>query len=259
MGMARNLERRLEGLLEGFFARVFRSGLQPVEVGRRIVREMDENRTISVNRIYAPNDFRIFVGPEDHDRFGPMEAGLARELSDVVIEAAKEHRWNLMGMPRISFQRDEDKGVGEFAVEASLVADPEAHAPQVSTREPKADDPSETRAFSSGTAERLGLAAADARLVVLDEHGERKDVVSIAKGPLTIGRLSGNDVVLTDSNVSRRHAELRRDQGGWVLADLGSTNGTTVNGKPAGEHRLSHGDRLGFGTTELIFETSRED
>lgn len=259
MGVARDIERRLEGLLEGFFAKLFRSGLQPVEVGRRILREMDEGRTISVNRTYAPNDFRVLMGPDDYGRFSQMEAGLAREFSDLVIDNAKEHRWNLMGLPRVAFVESEGIGRGEFRVEASLTADPDAGAPRVSTQQPKQGDALSTRAISIDRADRGGPGRTGAELVVLDDSGNESERIAVTSAPVTIGRMSTNDVVLTDSNVSRRHAELRRDGDRWLIVDLGSTNGTLVNGKLAREHRLSNGDRISFGTSELIFKTSRDD
>jgi hypothetical protein len=261
MGVARGIEKRLEGLVEGFFTRVFRSGLQPVEVGRRILREMGENKTVSVNRIYAPNEFSVHMGPDDHARFAQMEAGLQREFSELVIDAAKENRWNLMGIPRISFHEEEGMKKGEFRVEAALTADPDlpSAAPKVQTRQPNRADASATRAISVNTADRLGLSSAGATLVVLDDSGKPKERISITRAPVTIGRLSTNDVVLADSNVSRRHAELRRGGQGWVLIDLGSTNGTLVNGKLAKEHALEHGDRMSFGTSELVFETNKVD
>lgn len=255
MGVARNIEKRLEGLMEGFFTKVFRSGLQPVEIGRRILREMDEGRTISVNKTYAPNDFRVFMGSDDYARFAPMEPTLKTEFSELIIDKAKEQRWNLMGLPRIEFVEDGGLGRGEFKIEASLMADPGRGAPQVATREPKEDDVNATRAISSVTAERLGLSSAGASLVVLDEGGKPKERIAITRTPITIGRVSTNDVALSDSNVSRRHAELRNDGGRWVLVDLDSTNGTLVNGKLAKEHTLSDGDRLTFGTSELLFST----
>src|ERR687898_34144 len=97
MGVARSIERRLEGLMEGFFTKVFRSGLQPVEVGRRILREMAENKTVSVNRIYAANDFRVLMGSEDHRRFSQMESGLRREFSEPRIEADEHDPGELAG------------------------------------------------------------------------------------------------------------------------------------------------------------------
>ncbi|MDQ3216298.1 MAG: FhaA domain-containing protein [Actinomycetota bacterium] len=259
MGVARDLERRLEGLLEGMFAKMFRSGLQPIEVGRRIVREMEENRTVSVNnRTFAPNEFRILLGAEDYARFEPMGPGLEREFSELVIEAAKERRWNLMGMPRISFHEHERLGRGEFRTEAMLTADPGSAPKAPSTHEPSKEDPSATRAIQMNTAERLGIRSGGATLVVLGEKGDTKDKISITNPPVTIGRLSANDVVLSDPNVSRRHAELRLAGGAWTIADLGSTNGTLINGKLTQEQPLGHGDLLGFGSSELRFELSED-
>jgi len=257
MGVARDIEKRLEGLMEGFFTKVFRSGLQPVEVGRRILREMEDNRTVSVNRTYAPNDFQIFIGPDDHEHFGPMESGLEREFTELVIDKAKERRFNLMGLPRIAFITEEKLGRGEFRVESSLAADPDRRAPQVATREPKsADDAGSTRAISSHTAERMGIAKTSGpELLVLDDSGQPRERISVTRTPITIGRLSTNDVVISDSNVSRRHAELRKDGTKWTLVDLGSTNGTVVNGKLGKEHSIANGDRISFGTSELEFRS----
>ncbi len=254
MGVAKNIERRLEGLMEGFFARVFRSGVQPVEIGRRILREMDEGRTVSVNRTYAPNDFHISLGPDDHARFVQMEAGLQREFSDLVIDHAKNNRWNLMGLPRISFAEEEGMGKGQYRVEASLAADPDAPAPRFSTRERAEGGLDATNALSSGAAARLGASPA-AQLVVLDDDGTPRDRIAITRAPVTIGRLSSCDVVLSDPNISRRHAELRRNGSRWTIVDLGSTNGTLVNGKLTKEHDLSDGDKVSFGTSEIVFKT----
>ncbi|MEA2434115.1 MAG: hypothetical protein QOG54_1572 [Actinomycetota bacterium] len=258
MGVGKGIEQRLEGLVEGFFTKVFRSGLQPVEVGRRILREMAENKTVSVNRIYAPNEFRVVMGPEDHERFSQMEAGLQREFSELVIEQAKLNRWNLMGLPRITFVGDESMGKGELKVEASLVADADVPGPRVSTRETNAENASASRAIATDTADRLGVPSSGAELIVLGDDGSQKERISITRDPVVIGRMSTNDVVLADSNVSRRHAELRRDGSGWILVDLGSTNGTLVNGKQAKEHSLRDGDKLAFGTSELLFKSGGE-
>jgi hypothetical protein len=252
MGVARDIEQRLEGMVEGFFSRLFRSGLQPVEIGRRITREMGENKTVSVNRIYAPNEFHVAIGAEDWERFSSMEAGLQREFTDLIIETAKENHWNLMGMPKIAFEEAGSLGKGQYRVDSSLTADPEANAPPVSTRSPNADDLSATGAISLGEAERLGLQSAGAKLEVI-AGGKIAEEISITRTPVTIGRMSTNDVVLSDSNVSRKHAEIRREGGKWLLVDLGSTNGSTVNNKLAREHSLEDGDRMTFGTSELVF------
>jgi hypothetical protein len=256
MGVARNIEQRLEGLVEGFFTKLFRSGLQPVEVGRRILRELAEGKTVSVNRIYVPNEFEVSMGEEDYERFVGMESSLVREFSDLIIETAKQNRWNLMGVPRISFEPVETMGRGEFKVEASIAAD-DAAAPRVSTHEPSHDDdPSMTRAISLDSAQRLGVTGGSALLEVLDDSGTVKEKISISNSPVTVGRLATNDIVLGDANVSRRHAEFRNDGGDWILTDLGSTNGSLVNGKPSTQQRLKDDDRLTFGSTELVFRTA---
>jgi hypothetical protein len=253
MGVAKSIEQRLEGLVEGFFTKVFRSGLQPVEVGRRILREMGENKTVSIDRIYVPNEFRILMGPDDHERFAQMESGLVREFSELVIDQAKQNRWNLMGLPRITFEAVEKMGRGEFKVEAALAADPDRPV-GVSTHVPDESEPSRSRAISSDTAHRLGVQGAGAVLVVVDEEGNPKERISVTRTPVVIGRMSSCDVVLADSNVSRRHAELRREGDEWIIEDLGSTNGTLVDGKLAKQHSLSGGETLSFGTSGLRFE-----
>ncbi|MBA2274757.1 MAG: DUF3662 and FHA domain-containing protein [Actinobacteria bacterium] len=253
--MARNLEKGLEGFMEGFFTRLFRSKLQPLEVGRRLQREMGENKTISVNRVYAPNDFRIFIGPEDYERFLPLKAGLLNEFSDVIIETAKQNRWNLTGRPQVVFIEEDDFGRGEFRVESSLTADEGDQAPAVATRQPDETDIGATRAISMSTAERLGVTGSGAVLIVRGGAGRTGETISITRSPVVIGRLSSVDIVLADANVSRRHAELRREGIGWKLKDLGSTNGTFVNNKPVTQGDLKDGDRLLFGNSELVFNT----
>jgi FhaA, N-terminal domain/FHA domain len=257
MGVVKNVERRLEGLLEGFFNRLFRSEVQPVEVGRRIMRSMSEGRTVSVNRTFAPNEFTIELGAEDYERFTKMEVGLVREFSDLIIEQAKENRWKIMGAPTISFVQVDSLGKGEFRVEGLLTADPDQLAPRASTRRPNDDDLAATRAIPTKEAERLGLPVSGARLDIIGEDGNTQESISLAKSPVTIGRVASNDVVLADPNVSRRHSELIQDDGRWAINDLGSTNGTLVNGRAVSKRELKDGDRLAFGTSELVFRSRR--
>lgn len=252
MGVAKGIEQRLEGLVEGFFTKVFRSGLQPIEVGRRILREMGDGKTLSVNKVYAPNEFRVAMGAEDLERFQQMEDGLVKEFSDLVIEAAKSNRWNLMGLPEIAFEENPNMGKGEFAVESSFSAS--RSEPRVSTREAGEQDPNATGAISLGAAEKHGVASGAPQLLILDASGRPAERISLTREPVVIGRLSSNDVILSDSNVSRRHAELRKVEGRWTLIDLGSTNGTMVNGKLIKESPLSDGDELTFGASALRFK-----
>ena len=256
MGVGKGLESKLEGLVEGFFTRAFRSGLQPVEVGRRIIREMGDNKTVSVNRVYAPNEFSVAMGSDDYGRFSQMHSGLEKEFTELIIDAAKQNRWNLMGLPKVDFIEAESMGKGEFKVESTFGA-PADQPNRVSTHEPseKSAEPAPS-AVSSDTAARMGIATGAPQLLVLDADGKPAERISLTRDPVVIGRLSTNDVVLSDSNVSRRHAELRRSDGGWMIRDLGSTNGTVVNGRTINEHNLSDGDRIAFGTSELLFKES---
>ncbi len=255
MGVAKGIEGRLEGLVEGLFTKLFRSGLQPVEVGRRILREMADGKTVSVNKVYAPNEFHVLIGSDDHARFIQMEGGLQREFSELVIQAAKENRWNLMGLPKVAFVETDGLGKGSYKVESSFSADPQQPG-RVSMREGKAGDPNPSGAMPAASAEKLGVARQHPQLLVIDESGKPSERISVTRHPVVIGRMATNDVVLSDPNVSRRHAELRREGDDWVVIDLDSTNGTTVNGRSAKRQVLKDGDKVSLGTRDLIVKSA---
>ncbi|HVF53596.1 MAG TPA: DUF3662 and FHA domain-containing protein [Actinomycetota bacterium] len=242
MGVARSIEDRLEGLVEGFFTKVFRSGLQPVEVGRKILKEMAEGKTVSVNRVYAPNEFAVTMGADDYSRFSQMASGLKKEFAELVIEQAKQNRWNLMGLPEIEFVQEEGMGRGEFKVSASLKA---GEVPQPATRSEKGSD----SAPSTGSR---------ASLLIIGREGKSSQTVPLTSSPVVIGRMSGCDIVLDDANASRRHAELRHHDGTWTVVDLGSTNGTNVNDRRVKEHDLEEADRLTIGSTNVIFREGED-
>ena len=216
MGL-RRFERRLENLVEGTFARVFKSGLNPLEIGRRIVREIDENQTIAVDGALAvPNHYWVYLSTADHSRFAEVETPLTNEL----IEAARTHiadeRFRVLGPVSVTLVEAADYPEGTLQVQAQW---------REGLRQP--------------TAASLRMAS-----------GERFPVGN----PFTIGRLPGGSLVLSDENVSRNHAviELRTD--GWYVRDLNSTNGTVLNGQRIGESALNTGDTLLFGVTEATFE-----
>jgi len=227
----RDFERRLGNMVEGFFATAFRSGLQPVELAKRILREMDAGRTVGVRGVWAPNHFVFTLSPEDAERFQQAEEALVGELKQVVRDAAAERKWGLVGPPEIEFRTDESLGRGQFGYEASLVeGEPEP----------------EPAPAPSGTG---GEAA-----IVLLEDGHDAKTYRLHKHTVAIGRLPECDIVITDPGASRRHATITLDDGGeYVLTDLGSTNGTIVNDEPVGEHVLSDGDRITIGNTVLEF------
>jgi hypothetical protein len=216
MGL-QQFEERLERLVEGTLAKPFRSNLQPVEIGRRLTREMDLHRRVGVRGLIAPNAFAVTLAPADVERFSNFIDALSRELSDAAREHAKNEGYLFVGPVEVEIFEGSTLKPGRFTVEAEVREDADG-----------------------------GFLA---ELVLTD--GRR---VQIGSEPLVIGRLPECGVVLADSNVSRRHAELRRSGDSVVLTDLGSTNGTRVNGAPVRERVLVSGDEVSVGSTRLIFE-----
>jgi hypothetical protein len=231
----RDFERRLGSLVEGFFASTFRSGLQPVELAKRLLREMDDGKTVGVHEVWAPNHFVLSLSPEDAERFEQAEQALVSELKQVVREAAAERGWGLVGPPEVEFQMDRNLSRGRFSCEASLVEG-----------EPEAPEP-------SGRATE-GRGAAEASLTVL-EDGHPGKAYRLGRASVTIGRLPECDIVVSDPGASRQHAQIRFDGERFVLNDLGSTNGTLVNDETADERALEDGDRVTIGSTVLEFRT----
>jgi len=215
MGL-QQFERRLERLVEGAFAKAFRGELQPVEIGRRLTREMDLHRTVTVRGLIAPNMFDVHVSHQDYERFGNFVDVLSRELVDAAKEHAKSERYLFVGPVEVTIGWSPDLSPNTFDIASE-------------TREGE-DLPSHWIVLPDGR--RVGIGA---------------DVV-------TIGRLPECAIVLTDPNASRRHAQLRREGEHVVLVDLGSTNGTKVNGTRVREQRLTSGDQITIGTTTLRFE-----
>ncbi|MEX1045800.1 MAG: DUF3662 and FHA domain-containing protein [Actinomycetota bacterium] len=222
MSVLRDFERRLEGAVEGIFAKTFRSGVQPVELAKRVLREMDDGRQVGPKGIWVPNSYVFRLSPEDFERLKQAEKALAAELRQVVRQGARERGWALVGPPQVTFEEDETLKKGEFHCDASLVegTDPEADA------------------------------MPDAELVLVSNTSK---TFPLTKPVTIIGRQDGLDIVLPDQATSRRHAEIRNDGGSFSVKDLGSTNGTTVNGEPITEQSIEDGDHITIGATELEF------
>jgi Protein of unknown function (DUF3662)/Inner membrane component of T3SS, cytoplasmic domain len=237
LGILEGFERRLEGLVEGIFTKAFRTGLQPVELATRILREMDANKTVGVREVWVPNRYVFFLSEEDRDRFHQTEKALRRELETVVMEGAEERGWGLVGPPEVAFETDPSLRQGEFRCQATLV---------------EATTTGGARAVGRGTSAPAVAPSSRAELVVV-EKGKRARSFPLDRDRVVIGRLGGSDIVLTDPGASRRHAEVRRENGGFVISDLGSTNGTMVNGRAVGERTLEEGDRISIGRTVLEF------
>ena len=238
MGILRDFERRLETIVEGFFARALPGGgVQPVELGKRMVRVMDEQKTVSVANVYVPNEFTFFLASKDVERLRPVENALDKELGAVARRAAASEGWRLLGPPVIRLVEDSSAAPGTFRVEAAVVEG----------MDEKAEEAGPHTSLLQMSTEH------DSELVVV---GSKRRPYPLAKDALSIGRLDSCDIVLSDTGVSRKHAEVRREGDEWVIVDLNSTNGTVVNGKTVRRHRLAQGDRIEVGETTIEFHGS---
>ncbi|HEX2053277.1 MAG TPA: DUF3662 and FHA domain-containing protein [Actinomycetota bacterium] len=221
LGLVDEFEKRLERVVEGVFSKAFRSDIEPAELGRRLLREMEAGKSVSVGAVYVPNDYVIRLGPEDFGRFEGLVPTLRTEFATLLKTNAGQRRWRLPGPINVRFEPDEAMKAGRFEVEAfHLAADPS---------DPYPSDPDVLVQLGSNQSWRLDS----------DE--------------VTMGRSSSNGIVVDDPNASRSHARLIRREDGWWITDLDSTNGTLVNEVMIKERRLSHGDRIKIGATELEY------
>lgn len=251
--MLRNLEAKLGGLVEGAFGRAFRTSVQPVELAHKLAKEMEDHQMVSVSRVYVPNHYRVFLSPKDREQFASYEPALRKELSDYLLEHARQESFALSTRPQVEFHTDERLDLGEFGIQAQLLAVPEEEpaAEGPATPAPSAGDFGHTMVYSPSRDARR-IEPADDRRQALLVGGGRRNVLS--GGRVVIGRSREADIVIQDPNISRRHAELRRGDEGWQIADLGSTNGIKVNGRRVDSHTLRPGDQITIGVTDLTFE-----
>src|SRR3954471_14058587 len=125
MSVLRNLEQKIEAMVEGAFSRAFKSRVQPVELARKLAKEMEENQTVSISRTYVPNEYCVFLSPDDREQFSGYEDALRKELSDYLLEHARNEGLALLTRPTVAFKTDERLGLGEFGIQAQLLGEPE--------------------------------------------------------------------------------------------------------------------------------------
>jgi hypothetical protein len=255
MSVLKSLESKIAGLVEGTFGRVFRSEVRPVELARGLAKEMDEHRTVSVSRVYVPNEYVVWLSPEDRKRFDGVEREISDELCAYLLEHARREKLALLSRPQVGFDTDDALQLGEFGIQARLVRSVEDQA------QPRAEQGDHGHTMVYSTSERL-REELDRPRGPEDWQRSRERAFVLAEGKrmvipsegAVLGRSRDCDIVLADTNVSRRHAEIRREGGGWVVRDLGSTNGTTRNGSHVrGTQPLEPGDRLQVGTADVRF------
>jgi hypothetical protein len=268
MSVLRSIEAKLESLFEGVFGRAFRSNVQPVELARKLVKEMDDHRSVSVSRVYVPNEYTVYLAPSDRRQFDGYEDSLCEELQDYLAEHARRERYVLLTAPQVRLETDADLAMGEFGIATRLVRGPRepdgvpARGPVGATMVYAAREPVVTEA--PPTDEALAEEPVVAEPVVEDEPRELAllsfggEQYALPAHAVVIGRSKDCDIRLTDPNVSRRHAEIRPDGDGYVVVDLDSTNGIEVDGRRVKELTLADGDRFTLGTTEVSFSQTAD-
>ncbi|MGO9487982.1 MAG: FhaA domain-containing protein [Solirubrobacteraceae bacterium] len=266
MNLLKSVENTIARLVEGSFGRAFRSEVRPMELARKLAREMDAHRTVSVSRVYVPNEYLVWLSPEDRARYEGVEEEVIEELCGYLLEHARGEDLILASALRITFHTDERLALGEFGIQARLVR-PDGqsagegastpHAPPAAggAGAPPQDVHGKTMIYSTSARVRGPVEATQARRrsrALLAVSGRR---ILLPPAGGTVGRSRDCDVVLEDAGISRRHATIRPAGAGWEIEDLGSTNGVLVNGlEISGPQALEAGDRIEFGSTEALFE-----
>ncbi len=278
MGVLQEFERRLEGAVEGFFARAFRSGVQPIELAKAVQRYARDNQHVTHDGVVVPNVYRVTVSPKDHERLAGFGASLPRELAEVIVETAAEHGWLLRGPAKVRVAVEDEVKLGRFRLTGRIEVaggdapdgqakrsqagrdegarvEPADPTPPPGTaaapvRAPAPQAPQDAPAAGGGIDHTQIVTTAPPSGLHLVVHRARAGAgtrVPVTGARLTAGRLERCDLTIDDSTVSREHAAFVRRGDQWWVVDLGSTNGTKVNGRRAAEHPLEPGDRIELG------------
>ena len=234
------------------FSRAFSSGVQPVEIARKLSKEMDAHKTASVQRVYVPNEYTVWLCPDDYERFKDYESSLSQELSGHLLEHARHHDYDLLTRPVVNLDRTSACASGSSGSRPGWCGLRSARA-----RSRSKGEHGHTMVYSATEAQkarskrRPDAAFSETRAIISVD--DRRYVLD---GPTaTLGRSKEADCIIDDPNISRRHAELRRSNvGDWQIVDLNSTNGVKVNGRRVANARLSPGDEITLGTKVLAFD-----
>jgi hypothetical protein len=253
VGVLQRFERRLETLVEGAFAKVFKGEVHPREIALALQRETDDRKAIiSADRVLVPNDFVVELGPHDYDRLAPYAEPLSDELLAMLREHADAEGYTFPGPLKLGFELADEVDTGLFRVHSNVLPAAKADGGIVQRHVPT----------PLAAPARDGLLPGNPRLLLNPDHvglaspeaRGRQRTFALSSSRVVLGRAPECDLQLTDPGVSRKHAALSYDEDVFVLEDLGSTNGTLVNNVPVGSRQLAPGDRIKLGSTTLIFE-----
>ncbi|MBE0477183.1 MAG: DUF3662 domain-containing protein [Coriobacteriia bacterium] len=235
MSILSEFEDRVAHAVEGFFSGAFRSPVQPAEIAKALARAMDDGRAVGVGKVYAPTCFTVALSPEDDRKLSAFESTLGGELATYLVAHADERDYELAGRPEVGFVVHDDLKMGRFRVAAEMAPPAEAAG-------------SGLRPTASAQGSRPSLS----RMSTVTIGGVDHDVV-LRSERVVVGRLGECGICLADANASRKHAAFVRDGEGWAIEDLGSTNGTFVNGVRSPRSRLRDGDVIQIGVTKLVY------
>jgi Protein of unknown function (DUF3662)/Inner membrane component of T3SS, cytoplasmic domain len=242
VGILQSFERRLGGLVEGVFARAFKSQVQPVEVAAALQRELDAKAAVvGRDRTLVPNHFVVELGDHDYERLSPYAEPLTAELAAMVGEHADEQRYSFVGSVGVELAHAAGLETGVFHIRSEVV-----------TGHDEDPSPSTTDAAQPATAPTTTPRASAGRIVVREGHHAAYEF-ELRHTVTVIGRGVGADLQLTDPGVSRRHAEIRLAGAGPMLNDLQSTNGTKLNGTTVTTAALIDGDEVRVGEAVLVY------
>jgi hypothetical protein len=256
MPVLRSIESKLESLFEGVFGRAFRANVQPVELARKLAKEMDEHRNVSVSRVYVPNSYTIYLSAGDREQFFGYEDQLRTELAEYLSDHARRENYVLLTGPTVSFETDDDLDVGVFGIATEMVQ-PEGDDKKAAPADMPPVSPSATMVYKPAAVPAQPTEAASPvdlgiqrEIAVLTWAGQRHE---ITKRKVVMGRSKDADVRIDDPNVSRRHAELQQEGATWWVVDLDSTNGVEVGGRRVKRLKLEDGMSFTIGSTEITF------
>ena len=237
MSALSRFESFMENIVEGSVARLFRSPVQPAEIAKRLERAMEANQQISVRRVIVPNLYRAFLSPEDMAAFEPIKAEVEREMANYLTELAQERSFSMLEHPTVVLAADTSVPRRTIQVVAETVAS--AAQNTISSTQVIQATPQQAPQKK-------------ARLLLQTPHGT--NTIPLESTLVSVGRGLNNDIILEDTRVSRHHAQLRYRSRRFWIADLGSTNGTFLNGERVTERALRNDDTISLGGLELIFK-----
>jgi hypothetical protein len=238
MSALSRFEQFMEQMVEGSVARLFGSAVQPVEIARRLERAMESQQSISVKRVIVPSFYRAFLNPQDFAAFQPVRAQLEQEMATYLSDLAQERGFSMLEHPQVVLA--EDAAVARRGIQ--VVAEMTSAGSTAET----------TQVMTTSTTPAARPARRSHATLVLQTPGGPQPI-ELQSTMATLGRGLGNDIILEDSRVSRHHAQLRYRQRRFWISDMGSTNGTFVNGEPVSETALRDGDTISLGGLELVF------